>query len=107
MDSQTYNLIISILGLVFTVLAVGFVVFANQSNKRANGNVPPEIAKTLADALPPSLLPLLIALAKAGQELALTTATTADDELLTVIQRELTPTPHVDSPPVIDPEAEG
>jgi hypothetical protein len=105
MDSQTYNLIISILGLVFTVLAVGFVVFANQSNKRANGNVPPEIAKTLADALPPSLLPLLIALAKAGETLAAATPTPADDELVQAIEKELTPTPHTTRP--LDPNAEG
>jgi hypothetical protein len=107
MDSQTYNLIIGILGLAFTIFALGFVFFANQANKRANANVPPDVAKTLADALPASVLPLLIALVKAGESLAKNTATTADDDLVKAIEKELTPTPKVDSPPVLDPEAEG
>jgi hypothetical protein len=105
MNADTYNLVIGILGLVFTIFALGFVFYANQSNKRANGNVPPEIAKTLADALPASVLPLLIALVKAGETLAKNTPTTADDELVKAIEKELTPTPHTTRP--LDPNAEG
>jgi hypothetical protein len=104
-DSQTYNLVIGILGLVFTIFALGFVFFANQANKRANENVPPEVAKTLADALPPDVLKLLIILANVGTELAKNTDATADDELMVTIEKQLTPTPHTTLP--LDPNAEG
>jgi cellobiose-specific phosphotransferase system component IIC len=124
MEAQTYETILIIIGAIFTVLMTAALYIVNQARKDANNNVPPEVAKTLGELIPPSLLPLLIALAKAGETLAAATPTPADDELVHAIEKELTPTPaddelvhaiekeltptpHVDSPPALDPNAEG
>jgi cellobiose-specific phosphotransferase system component IIC len=105
MNTETYTLIIVLITAAFMAVTTVALYIVNQARKDANSSVPPEVAKTLADALPPDVLKLLIILANVGTELAKNTDATADDELMTTIRRELTPTPHTTLP--LDPNAEG
>lgn len=92
MDTETYNLIIIVITAAFMIVTTAALYIVNQARKDANGSVPPDVAKTLADALPPSLLPILIAVIKGAMPLADTTPTTADNELLAAMLKQLQPT---------------
>ena len=67
--------------------------------------------KRLASSIPPELMPVLLGLLALAKELAQTTPTKADDELIGRIEAALrggAPLPPAEPPaPALDPEAQG
>lgn len=103
MNTDTYNLVIGILSIIVTLTVTLSLYFVNQARKDANNSVPPEVAKKLADALPPATLTLLIALVRGGLVLADGTPTPTDNELLHKVLDQLQPSEPA-TPPAAFPE---
>lgn len=107
MEPETYETILIIVGAVFTVFMTTALYIVNQARKDANNNVPPEVAKTLADMIPPSVLPIILAALKGAELLADMTPTPTDNELVRDILRAVQPAEPVTVLPPVDPEAQG
>jgi cellobiose-specific phosphotransferase system component IIC len=91
MEAQTYETILIIIGAVFTVFMTAALYIVNQARKDANNNVPPEVAKTLGELIPPSILPIILAALRGAELLADSTPTPTDNALIQDILRAVTP----------------
>jgi cellobiose-specific phosphotransferase system component IIC len=91
MEAQTYETILIIIGAIFTVFMTAALYIVNQARKDANNNVPPEVAKTLGELIPPSILPIILAALRGAELLADGTPTPTDNALIQDILRAVTP----------------